>query len=500
MQAVSGHTKTPIWLWAVALAFVVINAVFIAFEVYYLPLVPVVLLFALVAFTRLDVLLLSIVFFAPLSLQLSNFAEGIGIDMYLPTEPLLAMLLVLYILRYLGGIRTDLKVLRHPVTLAVYFHLAWMALTIITSSDPIVSLKFFVSRVWFIAGFYLLAAEIFRKKENMRRYVWMYVITFSIVILYTLVRHSQYGLDNQMMAHSMMQPFYKDHTSYGATLAFLLPVLLTFFFLTRKGDLNSRVLLILLLIFYVFATIFSYTRAAWVSLVGALGVWLVIRLRIRFEILAITGVALVVLFFIFQPMIIMRLESNKTRSSGDFSEHVQSISNINNDQSNLERINRWSCAIRMWKERPVFGFGPGTYQFEYARFQRSYERTRISTDFGNRGTAHSEYLGPLSEMGLPGLLSILLILATTIYTGIRVHLNARSRYIRFFSLGVLIGLVTYYIHGIMNNFLDTDKASALFWGFTAMLVAMDLFHSDTTDEDLKEGSGTVAGDGNRQGK
>jgi putative inorganic carbon (HCO3(-)) transporter len=29
----------------------------------------------------------------------------------------------------------------------------------------------------------------------------------------------------------------------------------------------------------------------------------------------------------------------------------------------------------------------------------------------------------------------------------------------------------------MNNFLDTDKASVPFWGFTAMLVAMDLYHS-----------------------
>lgn len=492
MLALTGHTKSPAWLWVAALAFVAVNAVFIAFEVYYLPVLPVVLLFALVAFTRLDILLLSVVFFAPLSLQLSNFVEGIGIDMYLPTEPLLAILLLIYVLRYLGGFRTDLKVLRHPVTLAIYFHLAWMAITIITSSDPVVSIKFFLSRLWFIVGFYLLGIELFRKRENIRKYIWMYVIAFSFVMLYTLVRHSQYGLDNQMMAHSMMQPFYKDHTSYGATLAFLLPVILTFFALTRRGDLNSRFLLGLLIAFFVFATVFSYTRAAWVSLVGGLAVWVVIKLRIRFEILALSGVALVVLFFIFQPMIIMRLEDNRTKSSGDFTEHVQSISNISTDQSNLERINRWSCAIRMWKERPVFGFGPGTYQFEYARFQRSYERTRISTNFGTRGTAHSEYLGPLSESGLPGLISVLLIIFTTIYTGVRVHLNARSRFIRIFSLGILIGLVTYYVHGILNNFLDTDKASALFWGFTAMLVAMDVFHKEEQD---KEAGDPAAGSG-----
>jgi putative inorganic carbon (hco3(-)) transporter len=481
MLSLTGKKEVPVWLWAVSLAYVAINAVFIAFEVYYLPLLPVALLFALVAFARLDLLLLATVFFVPFSLKLTHFVDDIGVDLYLPTEPMLGMLFVLYLLRYFSGYRTDLRILRHPVTLAIYFHLAWMAVTIISSSDPVVSLKFFLSRSWFIVGFYFVAIEVFRNRANMKRYVWLYVLSFTVVIIYTLVRHSGYGLDNQMMSHSMMQPFYKDHTSYGATLAFIIPLLITFFFLTRKNDLNSKFLLTLLILFFVAATVFSYTRAAWVSLMGAGVIWLIIWLRIRIEFVALAGAGLVVLFFIFQPMILMELEKNRTKSSGDLAEHVQSIANISNDQSNLERINRWSCAIRMWKERPVMGFGPGTYQFEYGRFQRSFERTEISTNFGVRGTAHSEYLGPLSESGVFGLISILLVIATTIYSGIRVHLKAKSREIRILSLGVLIALTTYYIHGVLNNFLDTDKASALFWGYTAMLVAMDVFHREQND-------------------
>jgi hypothetical protein len=40
---------------------------------------------------------------------------------------------------------------------------------------------------------------------------------------------------------------------------------------------------------------------------------------------------------------------------------------------------------------------------------------------------------------------------------------------------VILGLITYYIHGILNNFLDTDKASAPFWGYTAIIVALDIY-------------------------
>jgi hypothetical protein len=42
------------------------------------------------------------------------------------------------------------------------------------------------------------------------------------------------------------------------------------------------------------------------------------------------------------------------------------------------------------------------------------------------------------------------------------------------ALALLVGLITYFIHGILNNFLDTDKASAGVWGFLGILVAMDL--------------------------
>jgi hypothetical protein len=46
------------------------------------------------------------------------------------------------------------------------------------------------------------------------------------------------------------------------------------------------------------------------------------------------------------------------------------------------------------------------------------------------------------------------------------------------SLFTLLGLISYFAHGIMNNFLDTDKASVPFWGFVAIIVALDLYHKD----------------------
>ena len=465
-------------LWGILISFVALNTLLLALEIFYLPLLPALLLFIVLAIVAVDKYLLVIVFFVPLSIPLSRLAEGLTIDMYLPTEPLLAGLLLLYLLKYMMGDRIDLKVLRHPVTLAIYFHLAWLFITSLTSSDMLVSFKMLVSRLWFIVGFYLVATQLFRKEKNMHRYVWLFIIAFAGVIVYTLWNHSQYGLDNQMMAHRAAAPFYKDHTSYGATLGFILPVLVALFLLIKRGDINTRFLMVMLILLFLFATVVSYTRATWISILASAGVWALLKLKVRFEFVLVGAVLVLAFFFSIRTDLMIKLEQNRVESSGEISEHVQSMSNISTDQSNLERINRWSCAYRMWKDKPLFGFGPGTYQFEYGRYQRSYEKTRISTDFGTRGNAHSEYLGPLSESGVFGLLSILLVIGTTFYTGIRVYLSSRKPSIRIFSLAVITGLSSYYLHGVLNNFLDTDKISVLFWGYTAMLVAMDIYHRE----------------------
>jgi len=471
-------------LWGILISFIALNSIMLALEIYYIPLLPAVLLFLTLAIVAADKYLLVIVFFVPVSVPLSRLVEGLSIDMYLPTEPLLAGLLLLYMLKYLMADRIDLKVLRHPVTLAIYFHLGWLFITCLTSTDLMVSFKMLISRLWFIVGFYLLATQLFRQEKRMHTYVWLIVISFTGVIIYAIFNHMQYGLDNQVMAHRVASPFYKDHTSYGASLGFLLPVLAGLFLFIKRENINSRFLMVLLILLYVFATVVSYTRATWLSILASIGFWAILKLKIRFEIVLVGVAILVGLFFSVRTEMMIQLEQNRVESSGEFSDHVQSISNITTDQSNLERLNRWSCALRMWQDKPFFGFGPGTYQFEYGRYQRSYEKTRISTDFGTMGTAHSEYFGPLAETGVLGLLSILLVIGTTLYTGIRVYLTSKKRSIRIFSLAVLVGLVSYYLHGLLNNFLDTDKISVLFWGFTAMLVAMDIYHRDLPEENI----------------
>ena len=455
--------------------FIALNLVFIAYDIYYIAFLPVLILFLFTAIISIDKIFWLAVFFTPLSVRLDEFIPGIPVNLSLPTEPLLAGILVLFIFKLLLDGKFDRKILLHPISIAIFINLTWIFITSITSSMPGVSFKFFLSRLWFIVSAYFLATHIFSNIKNIERFAWLYIIPLIIVIFYTNIRLSAYGLDNQHASNWVVTPFFSDHTSYGAMLVmFFFPVI---YFASRKEKSTLiKYLAISVLFIFSIAIVLSYTRAAWLSLFAGAGLWIVIKLRIKIKYVLIAGIALIALFFVVQNKIIYNLEKNESESSGKLSTHIESMANITSDASNTERINRWKCAIRMFREKPIFGFGPGTYVFQYAPFQFSYDRTIISTDFGDLGNAHSEYLGPLSESGFFGMISFMLIVFMAFRTGYKVYHNAKSKQIQNLALFIILGLATYFIHGFLNNFLDTDKASIPVWGFIAILVALDIYN------------------------
>jgi O-antigen ligase len=132
----------------------------------------------------------------------------------------------------------------------------------------------------------------------------------------------------------------------------------------------------------------------------------------------------------------------------------------------------------MFQEKPVLGFGPGTYQFLYAPYQKSSLKTIISTNFGDKGNAHSEYLGPLCEQGLIGAIIVIILVFAVMFLGYRLVYTVKDKSVKILTITILMGMSTYFVHGFLNNFLDTDKASVPFWGFLAMLVCIDLYFKD----------------------
>ena len=88
-------------------------------------------------------------------------------------------------------------------------------------------------------------------------------------------------------------------------------------------------------------------------------------------------------------------------------------------------------------------------------------------------------------MGVLGLLAVVAILCFVFFTAVKVYKRTTSKEVKYFVIVSLVSLTTYFVHGFMNNFLDTDKASVPFWGLIALIVVLDVYYSkNTVDERL----------------
>ena len=437
-----------------------------------IAILPLVILLAWWSVKRLDLYIGFILLAVPFSINLQEL-EVTSVGLYMPTEPLLFGALIIFLFRFLRGWPVDKRLFSHPISITIGCMMVWMAITTVTSYDPLVSLKFMTSRAWFIVSFFFFLGHIMLHKPEFReRMVMLLLFPLCIVVVYTVIRHAGYDFSKHA-GHWMMKPFFKDHTSYGAVLAMMLPPAIALLSKKDRPTL-SRLLIAIATGIIAIGLILSFTRAAWVSLAGVGVLFIAMRVGIKLKTLVSIGaLALVVVFVNFDTLMI-DLQRNKQDSSDNLTQHVKSISNISSDDSNLERLNRWSCAVSLFQERPITGWGPGTYQFVYAPFQKSELKTIISTNNADGGNAHSEYLGPLAEQGVVGALLVLVLIWWASIVGFRLWKNLENKDERNLAVSIYLGLMTYFIHGVLNNYLDTDKASAPFWGFLALLVVLDI--------------------------
>ncbi|MDZ4838448.1 MAG: O-antigen ligase family protein [Bacteroidota bacterium] len=475
-HTLSYKVKGIIWPLMVIIAFILANVVCIAYDQWAISLVPAAIIIFLFIFVYPDKALLVLAFCTPFSRQIELADMGLGIS--LPSEPILIVFLMLFWLRLVITGQFDLQISKHPITIILFTQTLWVLVTSLSSTMPLVSIKFFISRLWFITSFYLIGSYYYKKPSFILAFVMAFVVSMLFPIGYAWSRHVNHNF-NQAYSSKALVPYFSDHGIYAVVLTMFIPFLAIIAFYGGRLHKNNlyRIFAATLLGIFLLALVWSYTRAAWIGMACATILFIILRLKIKFrQVVFMLLFALVGLAFL-QNTIYEKLRENKTVSQSkkdDVNKVLKSVTNISTDASNTERINRWKSAFRMWKEKPILGWGPGTYMFQYASYQLSSEMTIISTRGGNLGNAHSEYIGPLVEQGVLGCLFMVLLLFVMLYYGMKLVYSDLPDEFRYLAMAALLGLTTYFIHGFLNNYLDVDKAASPFYALLGMLCAIDI--------------------------
>ncbi|MES2557661.1 MAG: O-antigen ligase family protein [Bacteroidota bacterium] len=410
-----------------------------------------------------------------------------GAKLNLPSEGLLLLaipVLLFFNKGYSAGVQ---QAMRHPITRIIGLLFVIEFFSGLLGSHVDVSLKRLAIQLVFFFGFYLIIQTTSTKKQLVAPFL-AYAIGLIPVMAFTLFNHASLDFQPQVV-FSICQPYYNDHTIYGACLAFIIPLLIIVVFQNKIMQLTrlQKILLGVLLFVIVVSEVLALSRAALLSLVVAALFYVLLRYKISFNWL-MTGLTVMVIgVWSFSDAIYARVEKNESVSNdGQLVNHFSSVVNIKNDASNLERINRWICAYRMFEDRPWLGFGPGTYQFEYNRYQTVANKTYISTNAGNRGNAHSEYLSFLSETGILGFLGFMALVLTSLYYGMQNHYRVTDLLLKRLNLGVLLGLITYYFHAVFNSFLDQNKMAFLVYASLGVIVWINLTLRNGSEKTVQE--------------
>lgn len=426
----------------------------------------------LVSVFRLQVILMKFIAFTlPFSVEV-NLSDSAMI--FIPTEILLgiaAMSIVFEVLRTQGFMNS---LLSNEVRWAIPLALAYLVFSI-PSVMPIVSLKFAIVNLTYIMVFFVLLNHEFKKNQNLLpELVALYSIGLFAVSVYALILYNDYGW-NPAVTKGIFRPFYKDHTIFGATSAII--GVFWLIYAGTSGKLSHKLFLYLVAAYFIFLTVMSSSRAATLSLVFILPLWLLLAMKARLRHFVLIAGITVFTGLVFYKQIIETIYRNPYVSRSQNSEwtgNLKSAGNITTDVSNIERLNRWYSGVKMFQEKPLTGYGPGTYQFVYIPFQKKELMNRLTVKNpwdipeNSGGTAHSEYVLALSEMGAFGLVAFLIIIFRMFWIS---FVKAREHPNRKFIIVAFVTLSTYFFHAFFNNFLNTDKFAFLFWGLAAWLMA-----------------------------
>ncbi len=451
----------------VIIASILIGIITAEYILFGLPILYLGIYLAIVDFRKIFYLLLASI---PLSTEL-ELPGGFGTDF--PAELLLIGLMLIYFLYLLkNGWQLGSHFFKHPITLLLLLHIAWIGLSALHAGEKIFALKFLLAKIWYVATCYFMAGLLLKTENDIKSFFkWVFIpLLFTVIIV--MIRHALVDFSFEGI-NSVLNPFYRNHVNYAAILVVFFPFIWYAPNWVKKYSTKWWVL-IGSIFFFLIAIYFTYTRAAYVSLLIAVGTYFIIKLRLMKVmlasalIIAILGLNFVVnnnKYLDFSP------DFNKAIAHKKFDNLLDATAK-GEDISTMERVYRWVAGGYMVKEKPWFGFGPGNFYTYYPQYTVSSFTTYVS-DNPEKSGIHCYYLMLAVEQGLIGLIIFLFLCCTILLKGEQLYHRVTSASKRRLVLMPLLSLVIIFSLLLINDLVETDKVGTFFFIGMAMLVNLD---------------------------
>ncbi len=257
----------------------------------------------------------------------------------------------------------------------------------------------------------------------------------TILVSVLAIPQLHYGSSQSifLLGHTLMRvagPL-EGPNQLGAFLGIMLPLLLSLVI-----DERARAEELAAFALGALALVLTFSRAGLVGCLAACALVLLLRLRAR-------GVVLAAAAVIWFAVGIAAFES-AAHGDGIFNKVFPARSTDAYNGGLGTRAALWHAAIAMHRSHMLLGVGPGNYELRVSAFAP-----------GVRTHANNYYLQVLSEQGVIGLLTFLLLVGATVSV-----LYARPNALR---TGVLAVVIAFSFHQIVDGLLIYPKVGDVYW-------------------------------------
>jgi O-antigen ligase len=388
------------------------------------------------------------------------------------------------------------------VAFAAFFIIAAVSLVKAASLAPaIMELARYLS---YVVLFFIVVKVQFTRQQYVR-FAQAFGLSALLVGVYGVIQYmfgislNTAGLYALKEAKGRVDSTLVNPNYYASFLNLVIPALLLFavvYFRERKAQL----LMFAVYAIYVINLVLTYTRAAWVAMLG--GVALVVLLMpktfvknaIRPHILVSFAVLLTVVYFMpdvqsrtysavyAMEKIISRhlpgglaghFAGDNGNEDGGFLDEEPDDEEAAQDEATtnravVSRVTLWKTGWVMMKENPVIGVGIGNYLVRYKEYVTKYPELYIGHD---QYSVHNSYLKVGAETGFLGLFAFVAIYVVYYVYLLRLYLASSDRLSKLIIVALIAGSATFMVQNLSNNLIFIPQLNTIFWLISGLAMA-----------------------------
>ena len=336
----------------------------------------------------------------------------------------------------------NFKVKSSPLNKYILFFLLAAVLSFINSVDLARSVDHFRRYFIYPAVLFFMVIDLDVDTKLIKK--WLGVIFIAMVISITYTFWQEFEGVRRPSAFNFVMEY--------VNLVMFTMIYTVIYSLWGEIKKRYRVLLALVSIMGLISLVFTRTRGAWLAVIFSFAClfYIVNKKYIVYFLIGLT------LFFALAPIFVPQ----------DYVDRFVSIFDLEEDSSNITRVELWEYSVELYKNNPIIGVG-------LHNFRNAHEVIDdLEKPAGNHRHAHNNFLQFAATTGTIGLIAFVLLFAMMIKEMYRYYKASKNRNLKLFFLANLTIIVGYLFNGLTNYNIDQRSAGRMLWFLVAISIVL----------------------------